>query len=229
MEDQKGKIFDPQKHDAVYTENDKKKAKDIILKVLSHGYYKNEKIIKFPKVVVNRSRSTKHLPSSPQGSSALVGLLAKGVPRWPTNTIRTRPWRETRSRRQMRATGALLPSAASLGSSASSSTCRYDCQVCARATVPERLCQSDCARALCTCSALGVLCHLRMPAGAFSARPACMLLLTQGSLTLCCAHVLPCLWSVAQSSSWRTSWAIGGTKQEAIRSPSAVIRTGWAT
>ena len=93
-------------------------------------------------MVVNRSRSTKHLPSSPQGSSALVGLLAKGVPRWPTNTIRTRPWRETRSRRQMRATGALLPSAASLGSSASSSTCRYDCQVCARATVPERLCQS---------------------------------------------------------------------------------------
>ena len=56
MEDQKGKIFDPQKHDAVYTENDKKKAKDIILKVLSHGYYKNEKIIKFPKVVVNRSK-----------------------------------------------------------------------------------------------------------------------------------------------------------------------------
>ena len=56
MEDQKGKIFDPKKHNAVYTENDKNKAKDIILKVLSHGYYKNEKIIKFPKVVVNRSK-----------------------------------------------------------------------------------------------------------------------------------------------------------------------------
>ena len=56
MEDQKGKIFDPKKHNAVYTESDKNKAKDIILKVLSHGYYKNEKIIKFPKVVVNRSK-----------------------------------------------------------------------------------------------------------------------------------------------------------------------------
>ena len=36
--------------------NDKNKANDIVLKVLSHGYYKNEKIIKFPKVVVNRSK-----------------------------------------------------------------------------------------------------------------------------------------------------------------------------
>ena len=56
MEDQKGKIFDPKKHNAVYTENDKNEENDIILKVLSHGYYKNEKIIKFPKVVVNRSQ-----------------------------------------------------------------------------------------------------------------------------------------------------------------------------
>lgn len=54
MENQKGKIFDPKRHNAVYTENDKNKTNDIVLKVLSHGYYKNEKIIKFPKVVVNR-------------------------------------------------------------------------------------------------------------------------------------------------------------------------------
>ena len=54
MEDQKGKIFDPKRHNAVYTENDKNKANEIVLRVLSHGYYKNEKIIKFPKVVVNR-------------------------------------------------------------------------------------------------------------------------------------------------------------------------------
>ena len=51
-----GEKFDPKYHNALYTENIPNKDEEIVLKTLSHGYKKNQVILKYCDVVVNKHK-----------------------------------------------------------------------------------------------------------------------------------------------------------------------------